>query len=254
LPRSSAELVLTFDNLGEATELERGERVSSGAHPSVTEALPWVLDSLDASGLRATFFVEAINCELYPDAVRSIDARGHELGMHGWQHEEWGGLSATRERSILERSVRAFDSLGVAVGGFRPPGGELTASSVGLLRDVGVRWCSPAGGEFGVRDGLAWLPFQWELVDAYWLMESFADLRVARGDASQPLSAAGLAARLRESVRSIARSRSQATLILHPFLMLDPGWRDRVGELLSEFGELSRSGDLWVGPGGALRP
>src|SRR5689334_22663775 len=115
----SGSLVLTFDNLGEATELERGGRPSSlGSHPSVTEALPWLLDALDACGLRATFFVEGINCELYPDEVRRIASRGHELGMHGWRHEEWSGLSVDRERKILERCMAAFASLGLSVSGF----------------------------------------------------------------------------------------------------------------------------------------
>src|SRR5690242_1617723 len=115
IPRRS-ELVLTFDNLGEATELERGGRPSSlGAHPSVTEALPWLLGALDRQRLTATFFVEGINCELYPDEVRGIASRGHELGMHGWRHEEWSGLSVDREREILERSAAAFVSLGLSV-------------------------------------------------------------------------------------------------------------------------------------------
>ncbi|MGZ4343583.1 MAG: polysaccharide deacetylase family protein [Solirubrobacteraceae bacterium] len=249
----NAALVLTFDNLGEATELERGARPSSvGAHPSVTEALPWLLDTLDACGLRATFFVEAINCELYPEAVRSIAARGHELGMHGWRHEQWGGLSFDRERWILERCVRAFGSLGLSVTGFRPPGGDLTASSVGALREVGARWCSPAGGEFGVRDGLAWVPFEWELVDAYHLMDSFSELRVSRGDSREPMAAVSLAARFVGAVRSVASSGSRATLILHPFLMLDLAWREGAGELLALIGALARDGELWVGPGGAL--
>jgi hypothetical protein len=34
--------------------------------------------------------------------------------------------------------------------------------------------------------------------------------------------------------------------------MLDPAWRESVGELLAEIGALARAGDLWVGPGGAL--
>jgi peptidoglycan/xylan/chitin deacetylase (PgdA/CDA1 family) len=255
-PRTSGELVLTFDNLGEATELERGG-LSSGArvgeHPSVTEALPWLLGVLDRAGLTATFFVEAINCELYPDAVRGIAERGHELGMHGWRHEQWGGLSVDRERSILARCMTAFGSLGLSVRGFRPPGGELTASSVGLLRSVGVGWCSPAGGaEFGVHDGLAWVPFEWDLVDAYYLMESFAELRVARRDHREPLAAGTLAARFGRVARAVAESGSRATLILHPFLMLEPAWREGVGELLAEIGALARAGDLWVGPGGAL--
>jgi peptidoglycan-N-acetylglucosamine deacetylase len=223
-----------------------------GEHPSVTEALPWLLRVLADAGLTATFFVEAINCELYPEALRGIVARGHELGMHGWRHEEWGGLSVDRERAILARCVTAFGSLGVDVSGFRPPGGSLTASSVGLLRSVGVRWCSPAGGEFGLRDGLEWVPFEWELVDAYHLMDEFTELRLSRGDPPEPLAAPALKARLAGAVRSVASSGSRATLILHPFLMLDPAWREGAGELLAQIGALARAGELWVGPGGAL--
>jgi peptidoglycan/xylan/chitin deacetylase (PgdA/CDA1 family) len=218
----------------------------------VTEALPWLLGVLDRQGLSATFFVEGINCELYPDALLSIAHRGHELGMHGWRHEEWSSLSVDRERSVLERCMRAFGSLGLSVSGFRPPGGELTASSVSALRSVGVRWCSPAGGEFGVRDGLAWVPFEWELVDAYYLMESFADLRMRRGDPRPSLCAEELLPRFVSALQSLASSGSRATLILHPFLMLEPAWRDGVGELLAEIGASARAGELWVGPGGAL--
>jgi hypothetical protein len=40
-------LVLTFDNLGEASALERGEQAApTGRDPSVTEVLPWLLEEL----------------------------------------------------------------------------------------------------------------------------------------------------------------------------------------------------------------
>jgi len=98
----SSTLVLTFDNLGEASALERGEQpVAPGRDPSVTKALPWLLDQLDEHGLIATFFVEAINCELYPDAVQEIVAGGHEIGHHGWSHETWRDLSPEDERDVL---------------------------------------------------------------------------------------------------------------------------------------------------------
>ena len=66
-------LVLTIDNLGEARALERGTQPPDapvGDDPSVTVALPWLLDELESHRLSATFFVEAINTELYPDAVK----------------------------------------------------------------------------------------------------------------------------------------------------------------------------------------
>ena len=101
-------LVLTFDNLGEASALQRGEqRTATRRDPSVTRALPWVLDELARHRLPATFFVEAINCKLYPDPVCEIAARGHELGHHGWSHETWRDLSPERERDVLVRGVEA---------------------------------------------------------------------------------------------------------------------------------------------------
>ena len=63
---------VTFDNLGEASDLERGwwpEDEPLGRHFSVTRTLPRVLEALDEAGLRATFFVEGLNTELYPETL-----------------------------------------------------------------------------------------------------------------------------------------------------------------------------------------
>ncbi|HEY1510726.1 MAG TPA: polysaccharide deacetylase family protein [Solirubrobacteraceae bacterium] len=249
----SAALALTFDNLGEASSLARGETVPSvGEHPSVTEALPRLLDELDACGLRATFFVEGINCELYPDAVREIAARGHELGMHGWLHERWVALSDVVEREVIDRAMAAFASLDLAPRGFRPPGGMLNQGSSALLRAAGIEWCSPEGDEFGVRDGLAYVPFDWELVDAYHLMGAFSQLRASRGDGAAPLDAGAALSRLRAGVEAAARDARPTTVIMHPFLMLDPAWWGGVRSLLARIARLARDGGLSVGPGGAL--
>jgi peptidoglycan/xylan/chitin deacetylase (PgdA/CDA1 family) len=246
-PRSA--LVLTFDNLGEASALERGEQlVPTGDDPSVTHALPWLLDELDRTDLTATFFVEAINCELYPEAVAGIAARGHEVGHHGWQHETWSELSPGAERDALARGIEAFAGLGIRPRGFRPPGGELTPSSPALLREHGFAWCSPAGGEPRVEGGLAYLPFDWDLVDAYHLMDSFAPLRASRGDPVQARAPAQLADWL---AHRLAAGGWQ-TLILHPFLMLDDEWSAGVADVLTAVAELARDGLTSVCPGGVF--
>jgi peptidoglycan/xylan/chitin deacetylase (PgdA/CDA1 family) len=254
-------LALTFDNLGEASELERGTWPAGapiGRHRSVTEALPRLLDELDALGLSATFFVEALNCEIYPEALREITARGHELGMHGWRHEHWAGLSAERERSVLRAGTRAFDSLGLPVSGFRPPGGGLNRESAALLREAGIDWCSPEGREFRVGDGLAYVPFEWELVDAYHLMERFGALRVARGAAREPLEPDLVEQRISAALCATGRGgvaragAGAATVVLHPFLMLDPEWWRGARALLARIAALARDEELSVGPGRAL--
>jgi peptidoglycan/xylan/chitin deacetylase (PgdA/CDA1 family) len=71
---------ITFDNLGEAAELELGLRDASaplGGHYSVTTALPIVLTMLSAVALQGTFFLEGINAEIYPDALHAIRDAGH---------------------------------------------------------------------------------------------------------------------------------------------------------------------------------
>jgi peptidoglycan/xylan/chitin deacetylase (PgdA/CDA1 family) len=219
-------LALTFDNLGEAADLERGLWPAGralGSHPSVTVALPGLLDELDALGLRATFCVEALNCEVYPDAVRGIAARGHELAVHGWRHEAWAALPRHREDELLARGRAAFAGLGIEARGFRPPGGDPTPHTETLLERHGFAWCSPAGAPDGARDrAVARVPFRWSLVDAYHRLESFAERRRARGDPAAPLAPDAAAQRL---IGELDDAAGAETLVLHPFLMADgPGF------------------------------
>ena len=226
-------ITLTFDNLGEATALERGTwsgLTPLGADPSVTVALPRLLDELDRHGLTPTFCVEAINCGLYPAAVREIAARGHELAIHGWRHERWSEVEPDRERELLRRSREAFAELGLAPVRFRPPGGAPAPADPELLAEHGISWWSPAADPQLPEGPITTVPFDWDLVDAYLLMESFAELRVQRGEPAAPLDPATAGARLRERISSGAGPR---VLVLHPFLMLDEAWWAEVRGLLA---------------------
>src|SRR5829696_224568 len=63
-----------------------------------------ILRLLAARGIPATFFVPGHTAETYPDAVRAIVAAGHEIGHHGYLHENPVGLdSKDDEQRILER-------------------------------------------------------------------------------------------------------------------------------------------------------
>jgi peptidoglycan/xylan/chitin deacetylase (PgdA/CDA1 family) len=234
-------VVLTFDNLGEAADLERGGRVR-GDHPSVTTVLPRLLDSLDALGLRATFFVEAINTELYPDAVRDIAGRGHEIGCHSWQHEQWGEVGRAEQERILARCREAFGALGVRLRGFRPPGGSLGEGGVEVLRTAGLDWCSPEGASVEVSDGMVVLPFRWELVDATYLLGHFDGLRRSLGLPAAPLAPEEFERRLCQELEA----RDPAVVILHPFVALQDGVWDVHRRILD------RLAGLRVLPGGAL--
>jgi peptidoglycan/xylan/chitin deacetylase (PgdA/CDA1 family) len=207
---------LTFDNLGEVADLERGRWPADaplGRHASVTRTLPRILELLDETGVRATFFVEGLNAELYPGALREIDAAGHEVAYHGWQHERWADLDPAAERESLERGVRALDALGVRPVGFRPPGGSLTTATPALLRELGFTYVSPEADVAEPLDGLAVVPFRWPLVDALYYLPHFADLRERYLGTRDEQPA--------ERLRSAIAAAHDDVLVFHPFLLDD---------------------------------
>jgi hypothetical protein len=124
----------------------------------------------------------------------------------------------------------------------------LTEHTPALLRELGFEWCSPVGTVPEIRDGLAYVPFDWEMVDAYHLMDSFGALRVSRGDPEERRAPAGLADWLAHRLAA----GGGHTLILHPFLMLDEAWATGVAEVLSAVAELTRDGLTSVVPGGVF--
>lgn len=246
---------VTFDNLGEAAEIEQGlwppER-STGSHPSVTEGLPWILHLLEELHLRATFFVEGINAEIYPEAVAQIARAGHEVAYHAWRHEWWGSLEPDREKRLLERGVEAFSRLGIRPRGFRPPGGDLTPYSLKMLEELDFEYCSPEGERRGTVGGVAVLPFSWALVDAYYYYEPFGRLREAHGDPEAPLPVALLRERMLSTVRSVARDGGYLCLIFHPFLALEGECQEAIRDVLGEVRRLAREGTFWCASCGEL--
>jgi peptidoglycan/xylan/chitin deacetylase (PgdA/CDA1 family) len=236
---------VTFDNLGEAAQLELGmwpADVPEGQHFTVVEVLPRLLELLASRQVRATFFLEGLNAEMYPAALRKIVAAGHEVAVHAWRHEEWSALEAESEAALLARATEAMRSIGIEPSGFRPPGGGLTKRTLGLLREHGYSYVSPAGEREGVLDGLAVLPFRWPLVDAYSYLPQFASLRERYGDDLK--TPAEMAEEMISAVRGHAEEEGHLALLFHPFSVAftgDAGWEALDG-VLGEMARLAGSG------------
>ena len=246
-----AAVSVTFDNLGEAADLERGlwpEDEPLGRHLSVKRTLPRILDTLDGLGLRATFFVEGLNAELYPEALLEIANSGHELGYHGWRHEYWPNLSPSNEACALERGVHKMHELGVQPRGFRPPGGRLTPSSPELLENLGFTHCSPAGFGIGFLGNLVVLPFDWRLIDAYHYLPSFGGLRKSATGSSEPLSPFRFRETLSLALQGVVRDGGHLTLLFHPFLEEQEDRFEIMRGALEELRNLAEDRVVWCAP------
>jgi polysaccharide deacetylase family protein (PEP-CTERM system associated) len=81
-----------------------------------------MLDLFDTLGVKGTWFVQGLVARDFPDLVRAIAARGHELGCHAHSHRPLFRMSdAELEAEIGGARARIQDVAGVAVDGFRAP-------------------------------------------------------------------------------------------------------------------------------------
>jgi len=146
-----------------------------------------ILRLLDRAGIAATFFVPGHTADTYPDTVRAIASAGHEIGHHGYLHENPVSLaSRDAERDVLQRGLDALDRVaGVRPTGYRSPSWDNSPHTVDLLREAGFRYESSLMGDdftpywcrtgdvasqngpyqFGAATDLVEMPVSWILDD-----------------------------------------------------------------------------------------
>ena len=74
-----------------------------------------LLTLLYERGIRSTWFIPGHTVETFPDLVQRIAAEGHEVGHHGYCHENPAVLSLEKERKFLERGIDAISTYVVRV-------------------------------------------------------------------------------------------------------------------------------------------
>lgn len=204
--------------------------------------VPELLSALTAHELAATFFVEGVNAELHPDALKGVAAAGHEVAYHAWSHEEWDRLSAAEQAANLERGVAAFAALGLETAGLRPPGGGLGEGGTAVLREAGLRYCSPAGSGAGVEGGVALLPFQWRHVDATCMLPPLGPVREEMTGSADPIEPAAFLTYLEAEIGRLESEGGFAAIVLH-LALLEWLTADRLGALLDR---IASAQGLWV--------
>ncbi len=223
-------LSLTFDNLN---------------HPTAAAALPGLLEELGSRGLGATFFVEGLNAEVYPELLVEVDSAGHEVAYHAWRHEHWAGLPVTAQAENLARGRAAFEGLGLDLLGMRPPGGGLGPDGLDVLRDAGLRYCSPAGSGAGEDGGIALLPFRWRDVDASSILPGLESVREEIAGRPEALDPAAFLAALEAELERLATGGGHLAVVLH-LALLDWLGAERLADLLDRAAAAAAAGELWV--------
>ena len=115
-----------------------------------------ILDAMDQNGQKATFFCVGEMGRCFPEVIRLIDAKGHEVGCHSNVHT-W--LNKMNQDEALEDTRRAVDSLEQCIGkkvlSYRAPAfsiGKSNEWAFAVLKECGIERDAsvfPAGRDFG---------------------------------------------------------------------------------------------------------
>lgn len=103
-----------------------------------------LLDILDAHGVKTTFFLAGYWVEEFPEYVKKIVERGHEVGNHSYQHPHLNTLTKEQIRRDLQRNHELLRSLtGHDTFLFRPPFGEYSNKVIEAAQELGyytIQW------------------------------------------------------------------------------------------------------------------
>lgn len=103
-----------------------------------------ILDILDKYGVKTTFFLVGFWVDKYPDMVKEIHSRGHEIGNHSSTHPHMSNLS--REQIIVElsnTSEKIYNIIGEKDILFRPPFGDYNNALIKTNSELGyytIQW------------------------------------------------------------------------------------------------------------------
>ncbi len=106
--------------------------------------IPNILDILDKYKAKGTFFIVGLWAKKYPDTVKLISDRGHEIANHGYSHAH---MAQIPEGKIKEEILLCNDILeeitGKKINLFRPPYGEYNSATVKVAKNLeyqSIQW------------------------------------------------------------------------------------------------------------------
>jgi peptidoglycan/xylan/chitin deacetylase (PgdA/CDA1 family) len=186
VPRLTVALTVDADFISDS--VRRGDPPVKLSHGEfgARVGMPRLLELFTRAGIPSTVFAPGHSLVTWPDLARAIHTGGHEIGVHGWYHEDFGDLAVDEQRDVLGRCIDAVAAVtGAPPAGFRAPYWSLGPRTLELVAAAGFAYDSSLmaddyrpyrtrlGDRHTVADGTRWgaesdiveVPVYWALDD-----------------------------------------------------------------------------------------
>ncbi|MTJ06108.1 MAG: polysaccharide deacetylase [Sediminimonas qiaohouensis] len=102
---------------------------------------PRLLDLFDQQGLKTTWFIPGHSAETFPDQMRDVAKRGHEIGIHGYSHENPIAMTPEQEEAVLDKGIELVTEIsGKRPTGYVAPWWEFSNVTNELLLKKGIKY------------------------------------------------------------------------------------------------------------------
>jgi len=136
--------------------------------------VPRLLKLMDKYSIKSSWFIPGHTIETFPDQMKQVVAAGHEVGLHGYSHENPTALSLEQEEAILNKCIKLIEELsGQHPRGYIAPWWEFSENSVDLLLKNGIKYDSSLMHHdfqaYYVRIGESWTPIDYDKPAETWM-------------------------------------------------------------------------------------
>lgn len=103
--------------------------------------IPRPLKLFQRWGITQTFFAPAHSIETFPEQMKQIAAARHEIGAHGYTHENPASMTRAQEAAVLDKSIALSKNVtGSAPKGYVAPFWEFSKNTINLLLERGIQY------------------------------------------------------------------------------------------------------------------
>ncbi len=169
---------IDWEDLGQMYGKYHYGKITEPVRGTIERQTKIILDLLDETDTKATFFILGALAKYRPELVKQIAGRGHEIGLHSQNHDVMFTLTHTQAKEDITTSHKIVtDIIGAPVYGYRAPFFSVKRENLYLLEilaDLGLLYDSSifpmALPRYGIKgfpqkDALYTLPSGKEIVE-----------------------------------------------------------------------------------------
>ncbi|KAG7821250.1 hypothetical protein KL928_001334 [Ogataea angusta] len=100
-----------------------------------------MLKLLEKYGIKATWFIPGHSLETFPEECAMIRDAGHEIGLHGYSHENPSDMTLEKQKDVLDKTFKLLTEFcGKPPKGSVAPWWETSQEGVEMLLDYGIEY------------------------------------------------------------------------------------------------------------------